>query len=168
MIYIIVAVIVVILILVVRFTIRGAVVDRLPVDPDERVLLDESDLRVLHRIRDTTGGKTMIGGARVLLTDGRILVATGGPEGKHKFFIRCIVEYGPAASSKLASATGGYHQRFHLEQGFATYPVMKQDIHVAHDEVRIRVPFPDAGPFFVPPEVTIYSRRPEVYRAIFG
>src|SRR6266851_7912397 len=79
----------------VRSTQRGAIVDRLPLAENEDVLLEEEGLKVFHqfRRRAVRDGGTVTYRVRALLTNRRILLATGGPEGKHKFVILMILDY---------------------------------------------------------------------------
>jgi len=93
-------------VLVVRRMQKGAIVERLPIGPGENVLLEEEGLKVFHRSRRTSvrGGGTVTHRVRAVLTNERILVATGGPEGKHKFVILMILDYTTPAQPVAESA----------------------------------------------------------------
>src|SRR5262245_63370036 len=82
-------------VLYVRSTQKGRIVESLPLEPGESVLLEEEGLKVFHRFRRMAvrGGGTVTHRVRAVLTNRRILVATGGPEGKHKFVIVMIIDY---------------------------------------------------------------------------
>src|SRR6476469_8041888 len=82
-------------VVLVRRTQRGAFVERLPFGDGERVILEEEGLRLFHRSRRRAarGGGTTTHRVRSILTDRRILLATGGPEGKHRFVILVILDY---------------------------------------------------------------------------
>src|SRR5262245_47168741 len=98
---VIVVVFVVVGVLFVRSRQKNAIVERLPLEPGENVLLEEQGLKLFHRFRRTSvrGGGTVTYRVRAVLTDRRILVATGGPEGKHKFVILMILDYTAPARS---------------------------------------------------------------------
>src|SRR3954451_9312434 len=82
-------------VLFIRSTQKGRIVERLPVEQDEDVLFEEKGLKVFHRFRRTAvrGGGTVTRPVRAVLTNRRILVATGGPEGKHEFVILMILDF---------------------------------------------------------------------------
>ena len=98
---------VVVALFLVRRTQRGAFVERLPIGDGERVLLEEEGLKVAHRFRrmSVRGGWTVTRRVRSILTDRRVLLATGGPEGKHKFVIVMILDY---TAESPAVAESGY------------------------------------------------------------
>src|SRR4029079_15198811 len=98
---VIVVVFVVVAAVVIRRTQRGAFVTRLPLAEGEHVLLEEEGLKLFHRFRRTSGrgGGTVTHSVRSLLTDRRIWLATGGPEGRHKFVILMILDYTTDAPS---------------------------------------------------------------------
>jgi hypothetical protein len=77
----IVFVFVVVGVLVVRSMQKRAIVERLPLEQDEDVLLEEEALKVFHRFRRTAvrGGGTVTHRVRSALTDRRILVSPAGP-----------------------------------------------------------------------------------------
>src|SRR4051794_22548258 len=86
-------------VVVVRRTQRGAIVARLPLDDGEQVILAEEGLKLFHRSRKLAvrGGGTVTYRVRSLLTDRRVFLATGGPDGKHKYVILLILDYTTAA-----------------------------------------------------------------------
>ena len=156
---------------IIRWTIRGAIFERLPIEPGEKVLVTEEGLKVFHKIREASGGQALTYRVRAILTDKRILVATGGPEGKHKFFMKMIIDFSSPAPSIQDTGYGAYREKFHLENGYPTYFISSQDISFiekgGQTAVRILVPFPEHGSFYVNPEVIIYSKQPEIYRTTF-
>jgi hypothetical protein len=161
----------------VRSRMKGAIVERLPLEEDENVLLEEEHLKVFHRARKTAvrGGGTVTYRVRALLTDRRILVATGGPEGKHKLVIQMILDYTTPAEPVPDSGFAAYKRKFHLENGYPTYSFAAGDASLEEEDgrpaaIRIDVPFPEAGPRFgPPPEVKLYTAEAERYvQAIAG
>jgi hypothetical protein len=142
---------VVIGVLVVRRLQRGAVVARLPLGEGEQVLLEEDGLKLFHRFRRTSvrGGGTVTRRVRSVLTDRRILLATGGPEGKHKFVILMILDYTTPSPAVPETGYAAYLQKFGLRNGYPTYGCSEGDVSVEQDgdETRLRVvvPFPEAG-----------------------
>ena len=120
---VIVAVFVVVAVVVIRRTQRGAFVTRLPLAEGEHVLLEEEGLKLFHRFRRTSvsGGGTVTHRVRSMLTDRRIFLATGGPEGKHKFVILMILDYTtdagpfPRRATRRTSGSSG--------SGTATRPI---------------------------------------------
>jgi hypothetical protein len=149
-------------VVVVRRTQRGAFVARLPLGDDERVLLEEEGLKLYHRFRRTAarGGGTVTYRVRSVLTDRRILLATGGPEGKHTYVIQMIVDFTSAAMPVPESGYAAYKRKFGLRNGYPTYPVSAADVSVEEDggktSLRIVVPFPEAGDRWGdPPEVRL-------------
>jgi hypothetical protein len=170
------AVIVVVFVIVgvvyVRSTQKRAIVERLPIDPDENILLDEKGLKVFHRFRRMAvrGGGTVTHRIRVVLTDRRILVVSGGPEAKHKFVILMILDYTSAAQPVLESGYAAYKTKFRLDNGYPTYAFSVADVSLEEQRggeaaLRIDVPFPEGGPKWGdPPEVKIYTAQAERYR----
>src|SRR4051794_24632596 len=102
---------------------KGAFVDRLPVEEGETTLLEEEGLKVFHLARRTAvrGGGTVTYRVRALLTDRRIFVASGGPEGKHKLVILMILDYTAPAEPVPDTGFAAYKRKFHLENGYPTY-----------------------------------------------
>jgi hypothetical protein len=155
-------------VLFVRTTQKGRIVERLPLEPDEDVLLEEAGLKVFHRFRRMAvrGGGTTTYKVRAVLTNRRILVATGGPEGEHKFVILMILDY--TAPARAVSETGyaAYKAKFRLANGYPTYAFSAADVRVEDGEaLRIDVPFPEGGPGWGdPPEVKLYTAQAERYR----
>ena len=135
-------------VLFVRSTQKGRIVERLPLGPDEQVLLEEEGLKVFHRFRRMAvrGGGTVTHRVRAVLTDRRILVATGGPEGTHKFVILMILDYTTPARSVAETGYAAYKSKFGLENGYATYAISAADVSVEEADgdaaLRIVVPFP--------------------------
>jgi hypothetical protein len=151
---------------------KPAIVERLPIDQTEKVILDEHDLKIFHRFRQMAlrGGGTDTRPVRVLLTDRRILVASGGPEGKHKFVILMILDYTSPAQPVGESGYAAYKAKFRLENGYPTYAFSLGDVSLEAQRgggvaLRIDVPFPEGGPKWGdPPEVKIYTQEAERYR----
>jgi hypothetical protein len=151
---------------------KGAIVERLPIDQDENVLLDEKGLKVFHRFRRMAvrGGGTVIHRVRVVLTDRRILVVSGGPEGKHKFVILMILDYTSLGQSVAESGYAAYKAKFRLDNGYPTYAFSIADVSLEAQPgggaaLRIDVPFPEGGSKWGdPPEVKIYTQEAEQYR----
>src|SRR5690349_16407822 len=125
---IVVAVVLVIGYFIHRYLIAPATFDRLPIAADERVLLREEGTKLWHAatgVKPVWGrGGTTTHGVTVVLTDRRMLAATGGPEGKHKFWMQMVVDYTaapPAApvsrGAKMLSAPLPESHR----DGFANY-----------------------------------------------
>ncbi|MGZ4335450.1 MAG: hypothetical protein ACXVRJ_14415 [Gaiellaceae bacterium] len=161
----------------VRSTQRRAFVERLPLEPDEDVLLEEEGLKLFHRSRQRAvrGGGTVTHRVRALLTNRRILLATGGPEGKHKFVILMILDYTTPARPVPESGYAAYTRKFELENGYPTYPFSATDVSLEAGRadaaaLRIDVPFLEAGPNWgKPPEVKLFTKQAERYReAIAG
>jgi hypothetical protein len=168
---VIVAVFAVAAFLVVRSTQRGRIVAHLPLEPDEDVLLEEEGLKVFHRFRRRSvfGGGTVNHRVRSVLTNRRILLATGGPERRHKFVIVMILDYSSAAPRVAGDGYAAYKEKFGLGNGYPTYAFSAADVDVetTHDDqaLRIVVPFPEAGSSWgPPPEVKIYTQQAERYR----
>jgi len=158
--------------LVVRSMQKRAIVERLPIEQDEDILLEEEGLKVFHRFRRTAarGGGRVTHRVRAVLTDRRILAATGGPEGKHKFVILMILDYTTPAPPAAESGYAAYKRKFRLENGYPTYAFSAADVSVEEEggdaaALRIEVPFPEAGPSWGdPPEVKLYTKQAERYR----
>jgi hypothetical protein len=160
-------------VLVVRSTQRRAVVERLPLEPDEDVLFEEDGLKVFHRFRRTAvrGGGTVTHRVRAVVTNRRILVATGGPEGRHKFVLLMILDYTTPAQPVPESGYAAYKRKFKLGNGYPTYSFSAADVSLEDGgALRIEVPFPEAGPRWgAPPEVELFTKQVERYReAIAG
>ena len=154
----------------VRRTQRGAIVARLPLEEGERVILEEEGLKLFHRFRQTAahGGGTVTHRVRSVLTDRRVLLATGGPEGKHKFVILLILDYTTAAPPVPETGYAAYKRKFGLQNGYPTYGCSADDVSVEeHDgETRLRVvvPFPEAGDGWGdPPEVRLTTPQAARY-----
>ena len=157
-------------VVVVRRTQRGAFVARLPLGEGEQVLLEEEGLKLFHRFRRTAarGGGTVTHRVRSVLTDRRVLLATGGPEGKHKFVILMILDYTTAAPPVPETGYAAYRRKFGLQNGYPTYACSAGDVSVEeHDgETRLRVvvPFPEAGEGWGdPPEVRLSTPQAARY-----
>lgn len=169
--YLIVAAFAVGAILLIRRQIRGAIFERLPIEPEEKILLEERDLKVFQKIREASGGKSLTSRSTVVLTDRRILVATGGPEGKHKFFLRMILDYKTPSPSVADTGYSAYYEKFKLENGYATYGFSPSDLRLIEEKgqpaVKINIPFPEHGAMYLEPEVVIYTKNPEAYRRAF-
>jgi len=170
---VIVVVFVVVAVIFVRSTQKRAIVERLPFGPDEDVLLEEEGLKVFHRFRKTAarGGGTTTHRVRAVLTNRRILVATGGPEGKHKFVLLMILDYTAASQRVGESGYAAYKKKFRLENGYPTYGFSAEDASVEEEHgdstaLRIVVPFPESGGSWGdPPEVKLYTKQADRYRA---
>src|SRR5262249_44923447 len=168
---IVVVVFVVVGVLIVRRTQRGAIVERLPLDQGEQVLVAEEGAKVFHRARRTARfgrGGTVTQRVRIVLTDRRILVPTGGPKGRHKFVILLMLAYSAPPAAAAGSGYGAYLETFGLANGYPTYPFTRQDVSFVEEHgktaVRIVVPFPGGDP----PEVVLYTSRPDAYRERFA
>ena len=156
----------------VRSSQKRRVVERLPVEQDENVLLEEAGLKVFHRFRRMAvrGGGTVTHRVRAVLTDRRILVATGGPAGTHKFVLLMILDYTAPAQAVPETGYAAYKKKFQLENGYPTYAFSAADVSLEEREgdvtaLRIGVPFPEGGARWGdPPEVKLYTRQAELYR----
>ena len=103
---------------------------------------------------------------RAVLTDKRILLATGGPEGRHKFVIVMILDYSSTAPRVAGEGYAAYLEKFRLANGYPTYPFTASDVTIEDEALRIDVPFPEAGSKWGPaPEVKLYTAQAERYRA---
>jgi hypothetical protein len=159
-------------VVVVRSRQRPAIVERLPLDEGEDVLLEEEGLKVFHRFRRTAarGGGTTTHRVRAVLTNRRILVATGGPEGRHKFVLLMILDYTTPADPVPDSGYAAYKRKFHLENGYPTYAFSAADVSLEEERgkataLRIEVPFPEGGASWGdPPEVKLSTAQAERYR----
>ena len=154
---------------------RGAIVARLPIEEGEHVLLEEEGLKLFHKFRQTSvrGGGTVTHRVRSVLTDRRVLLATGGPEGKHKFVILMILDYTTAAPSVPETGYAAYLRKFGLQNGYPTYACSAADVSVEeHDgETRLRavVPFPEAGEGWGdPPELWLATLQAARYAEAIG
>jgi hypothetical protein len=159
-------------VVVVRSTQRRAFVERLPLEEGEDVLLEESGLKVFHRFRRTAarGGGVTTHRVRAVLTDRRILLATGGPEGEHKFVILMILDYTTPGEPVPDSGMAAYKRKFRLANGYPTYALSAADVSVEDEHgdapaLAIGVPFPEGGPGWGdPPEVKLHTAQAERYR----
>ena len=169
---VVVVVFVVVAVVCVRSTQKRAFVERLPIDQDEKVILDEKGLKIFHRFRRMAvrGGGTLTHRIRVVLTDRRILVVSGGPEGKHKFVILMILDYTSPAQPVPESGYAAYKAKFRLDNGYPTYAFSIADVSLEEQRgagvaLRIDVPFPEGGSKWGdPPEVKIFTQQAERYR----
>ncbi len=169
---VIVIVFVVVGVLYVRKKMKGAIVERLPLDQGEEILLEEEGLKLFHdpfRRHAVFGGGTLTYRVRAVLTDRRIFLATGGPVGEHKFVILMILDYTTPAEPVVESGYAAYKRKFHLENGYPTYAFGVVDVDLGgqsnDSELRIDVPFPEGGPSWGdPPEVKLYTKQAERYR----
>jgi hypothetical protein len=152
-------------VVLVRRTLKPAIADRLPLEEGERVLLDESDLKVFHRIR-YRGVRTHR--VRAVLTDKRILLVTGGPEGKHKFWIQMVLDYSTPVFGVPDRGYSAYRRRFQTANGYPTYRFSAENVSLVEERgqtgVQIDVPFPEHGRLYQPPKVIIYTEQAERYR----
>jgi hypothetical protein len=159
---------VVVAVVLVRRTQRGAFVDRLPIAAEERVLLEEEGLKLAHRFRRVSvrGGWTVTHRVRSVLTDRRILLATGGPEGKHRFVIVMVLDYTTDSPPVPESGYAAYRRKFGLANGYPTYYCSAADVSVEDHGLDIVVPFPEAGPRWgAPPEVRLMTANASRYEA---
>lgn len=158
---------VVIGVVVVRRAQRGAFVERLPLGEDEQILLREDGLKVFHRFRRRAvrDGGTVTHRVHSVLTDRRVLLATGGPEGKHKFVLLLIVDYTEPAPPVPETGYAAYRRKFELQNGYPTYACSAADVEVDGSGLRIVVPFPEAGPRWGdPPEVRLFTAQAARYQ----
>jgi hypothetical protein len=168
---VIVAIFAVVGVLLVRRTMQGAIVESLPLDPGEQVLLEEEGLKVYHRFRRTSvrgGGETTFR-VRSRVTDRRIVLATGGPEGTHKFVLLLVLDRTSTPPPPAGeTGYGAYRDRFRLTNGYPTYPVSAADARVEEDGgdavLHVEVPFPGGDP----PEVKITTPNAARYLAALG
>lgn len=154
----IVVVFVIVAVIFIRRTQRGAFVDRLPIGDDEHVLLEEEGLEVAHRFRrmSVRGGWTTTHRVRSTLTDRRILLATGGPEGEHKFVILMILDYTSESPSVTETGYAAYRRKFGLANGYPTYSFSRSDLAVDGDDLHFVIRFPEAGERWGdPPEIRL-------------
>jgi hypothetical protein len=151
---------------------RGAFVARFPLEEGESTLLEEDGLKVFHRARKTArfgSSGTTTYRVRAVLTDRRILIATGGPEGVHKLVLRMILDYTTPAEPVPDSGLAAYRRKFHLENGYPTYAFTAADATVEQEDnrpaaLRVEVPFPEAGPRWgPPPEVRLLTAHADRY-----
>lgn len=168
-----IVIVIVVVGVVVRYTHKtqkGAIVERLPLDQGEEILLEEEGLKLSHRLgRVVRGGATLTHRVRAVLTDKRIFLATGGPVGEHKFVIVMILDYTTPAEPVVESGYAAYKRKFHLENGYPTYAFGVVDVDLGgqsnDSELRIDVPFPEGGPSWSdPPEVKLHTKQAERYR----
>ena len=158
-------------VLYVRSKQKGAFVDRFPLAEGETTILEEEGLKVFHRARKLAvrGGGTTTYKVRSLLTDRRIFVATGGPEGKHKLVIQMVLDYTTPAEHVQDSGFSAYKTKFHLERGYPTYCFTAADATLEPGALQVDVPFPEAGSRWgPPPEVKLYTAQAARYREAIG
>ena len=162
-------------VVLVRRTQRGAIVARLPLGEGEQILLEEEGLKLSHRFRRTAvrGGWTVTHRVRSVLTDRRILLATGGPEGKHKFVILMILDFTTAAPPVPETGYAAYRRKFGLQNGYPTYSFSAVDASVDEHNGKTRlcvvVPFPEAGGGWGdPPEVGLSTPQAARYEEAIG
>jgi hypothetical protein len=167
---VVVAAFVIVGVVLVRRTQRGAFVTRLPIDEGENVLLEEEGLKLAHRFRrlSVRGGWTVTHRVRSVLTDRRVLLATGGPQGKHKFVILMILDYTTPAAPVPETGYAAYRRKFGLANGYPTYSCSAGDIAVEADDgtprLHVVVPFPEAGEQWGdPPEVRLSTANAARY-----
>ena len=167
---VIVIVFVVVGVLYVHKTLKGAIVERLPLDQGEEILLEEEGLKLFHRLRRgaVLGAGELTHRVRAVLTDRRIFLATGGPVGEHKLVIVMILDYTTPAEPVVERGHAAYKRKFHLENGYPTYAFGVIDVDIrgqsSDSELRIDVPFPEGGPSCDPPEVKLHTKQAERYR----
>ena len=90
------------------------------------ILLEEAGLKVYHRVPpgSARGGGRSRHRVRAVLTDRRIILATGGPEGKHKFVILMILDYTTPALPVPESGYAAYQRKFRLEERLSDVRVL--------------------------------------------
>ncbi len=167
---VIVVVFAVVAVVLIRRTQKGAFVAQLPLEDGEKVILEEEGLRVAHRSRQlsASGGMTTTLRVRSRLTDRRIVLATGGPEGKHKFTLLAILDYTTPADPVPETGLAAYKRKFRLANGYPTYSFTPEDMKLEDGGgvFRVDVPFPERGSHWgPPPEVRIFSGQADRYRA---
>jgi hypothetical protein len=150
---------------------KGAFVERLPLEEGEQILLEEAGLKLFHRFRRVSGrgGGVVTYRVRAVLTDARILLATGGPEGKRKFVILMILDYTTPAVPVPETGYAAYQKKFRLDAGYPTYSFSAEDVRDGDEggdpTLRIDVPFPERGPNWGdPPEIVLHTKQAERYR----
>ena len=166
----IVVVFAVVAVVVIRRTQKGAFVERLPLEDGEKVILEEEGLKVGHRFRQVSarGGVTTTHRVRSMLTDRRIVLATGGPEGRHKFVLQMILDFTNPADPVPETGLEAYRRKFRLSNGYPTYSFSAEDttIEEGGDVLRVDVPFPERGSHWGdPPQVRLFTEQAERYRA---
>src|SRR3954466_11782815 len=147
-------------VLYVRSKQKGAFVERFPLADGEAAILEEEGLKVFHRARKLAvrGGGTTTYRVRSLLTDRRIFVATGGPEGEHKLVIQMVLDYTTPAEPVPGSGFSAYKRKFPVGKGYPTYCFTAADATLENGALRVDVPFPEGGPRWGPqPEVKLYT-----------
>jgi hypothetical protein len=157
-------------IVLVRRTQRRAIVERLPLADGEHVILEEEGLKLFHRFRRRAarGGGTTTHRVRSVLTDRRILLATGGPEGRHRFVILMILDYTTPSPPVPETGYAAYRRKFELQNGYPTYGCSAADasveLHDGEPRLCILVPFPEAGRGWGdPPEVRLSTPQAARY-----
>ena len=143
---------------------------RLPLGDGEHLIFQEEGLKLFHRSRRRAarGGGTTTYRVRSVLTDRRILLATGGPEGKHKFVIQMILDYTTPSPPVPETGYAAYRRKFALQNGYPTYGCsaanVSVDEHDGESRLCIVVPFPEAGEGWGdPPEVRLSTPQAERY-----
>jgi hypothetical protein len=91
------------------------------------------------------GGWTVTSRVRSVLTDRRIVLATGGPEGKHKFVLLMILDFTTESPPVPETGYAAYRRKFGLANGYPTYYCSASDVTVADDALHVVVPFPEAA-----------------------
>lgn len=167
---VIVVVFVVVAVALVRRTQRGAFVTSLPLADGERVLLEEERLKLSHRFRrrSARGGWTVTRRVRSRLTDRRLVLATGGPEGKRRYTILMILDFATPSSPVPETGYAAYVRKFGLANGYPTYGCSADGVGVSEDgqELRVVIPFPEAGQGWGdPPEVRLSTHEAARYAA---
>jgi hypothetical protein len=164
---------VVIAVVAVRRTQKGAFVARLPVEDGEQVLFEEERLKVWERFRKMAvrGGGTTTLRVRSRLTDRRIILATGGPEGKHRFTVLAILDYSTPSPPVPETGYEAYKRKFGLANGYPTYGFSAGDISLLEggDGFRVIVPFPEAGDRWGElPEIKVFTAQAPRYLDAVG
>jgi hypothetical protein len=162
-------------VILVRRTQRGAIVERLPFLEGEHVVLEEEGLKLFHKFRQTAvrGGGTTTYRVRSVLTNRRVLLATGGPEGKHKYVIQMILDYTTPATPVPDHGYDAYLRKFELQNGYPTYPISADDVTVedrgGETCLEFVVPFPEGGDGWgPPPEVRLSTPQAARYQEAIG
>jgi hypothetical protein len=153
--------------LFVRRTQRGAFVDRLPIEDGEQTLLSEEGLKVWTRFRKMAvrDGGTTTYKVRSTLTDRRIILATGGPEGKHRFTVLAILDYTTPSPPVPETGYEAYKRKFGLSNGYPTYGFAAADLTLTDAGFTVVVPFSEGGEGWgPPPEVRVRTAEAARYR----
>ena len=129
-------------------------------------------MKLFHRfrrraVRDGGTGHVRV---RALLTNRRILLATGGPEGKHKFVILMILDYTTPAPGGTGERVCGLQEEVRPAERLSDVCVLGRGRQPGRGArrraaLRIEVPFPEAGTSWGdPPEVKLFTKQAERYR----